>query len=316
VDLLENAVESIKAGVEDYEQGDHGRLLAAVRGIHAGILLLYKEALLRLSPKDSDEVLIKAKILPKRDAQGNISFVGDGNKTVDVQQIKDRFASLDITTDWTRFDRITKTRNEVEHYYTKTSKKALQGLIADAFVVIRNFIATQLQDDPLTLLGDETWQAMLEVSDVHEAEREECVAALKVFPWESSVVERGALEITCRACSSDLIRPSSGETAFSYDMTLECRACGETTTAEIFVPDAVASALAGAMYLSHTDGDETPYTTCPECGAEAYIMEDECCALCGESAEHTCGRCGCSIPASELGSSLCGYCDHMMSKDD
>ena len=33
MDLLENAVESIKAGVEDYEQGDHGRLLAAVRGI-------------------------------------------------------------------------------------------------------------------------------------------------------------------------------------------------------------------------------------------------------------------------------------------
>ena len=55
---------------------------------------------------------------------------------------------------------------------------------------------------------------------------------------------------------------------------------------------------------------------CPECGAEAYIMEDECCALCGESAEHTCGRCGCSIPPEELGTSLCGYCDHMMSKDD
>ncbi len=70
------------------------------------------------------------------------------------------------------------------------------------------------------------------------------------------------------------------------------------------------------MYLSHTDGDETPYTTCPECGAEAYIMEDRCCALCDESAEHTCGRCGCSIPAEELDGSLCGYCDHIMSKDD
>jgi len=71
------------------------------------------------------------------------------------------------------------------------------------------------------------------------------------------------------------------------------------------------------MYLSHTDGDETPYTTCPECGAEAYIMEDECCALCGESAEHTCARCGSRIPAEELGTSpMCGYCDYIMSKDD
>jgi len=315
--LLENAVESTKAGVEDYEQGDHGRLLAAVRGIHAGILLLYKEALRRLSPTNSDGALIKAKILPKRDTQGHIFFVGDGKKTVDVQQIRERFLSLDIVTDWTRFNRITNVRNEVEHYYTKTSKKALQGLMADAFLVTRHFITTQLQEDPLTLLGDETWQTMLDVADVHEAERAECVEALKVFPWESGAVEQGALEITCDACSSDLIRPSSKETKFHYTMTLECRACGETTSADSFVPEAVKSALAGAMYLSHTDGDEEPYTTCPVCGAEAYIMEEQCCALCGESAEHTCGRCGSSIPAGELVTSpLCGYCAHMMSKDD
>jgi hypothetical protein len=205
-------------------------LLAAVRGIHAGILLLYKEALRRLSPTNSDEALIRTKILPKRDAQGNIYFVGDGKKTVDVHQIRERFASLDIVTDWTRFDRITNVRSEVEHYYTKTSKKALQGLIADVFVVTRHFITTQLQEDPLTLLGDETWQTMLDVADVHEAARAECVAALKAFPWESAAVEQGVLEITCGTCSSDLLRPTG--TAFNDGMTLECRACGETTTAE------------------------------------------------------------------------------------
>ncbi len=60
-----------------------------------------------------------------------------------------------------------------------------------------------------------------------------------------------------------------------------------------------------------------PYTNCPECGADAYVMEEECCALCGESAEHTCARCGSSIPAEEMASSpYCGYCEHMMNKDD
>ena len=64
-------------------------------------------------------------------------------------------------------------------------------------------------------------------------------------------------------------------------------------------------------------GGDTPYTTCPECGADAYVMEEECCALCGEAAEHTCARCGSSIPAEEMSCSpYCGYCDHMMSKDD
>ena len=314
--LLENAVESIKVGVENYQQGDHGRLLASVRDIHAGILLLYKEALRRLSPANSVEALVKAKILPKRDAQGNISFVGEGKKTVDVQQIRERFTSLGIMTDWTRFDRITNVRNEVEHYYTNTSKRALQGLVADAFVVIRNFIATQLQEDPLTLLGDETWKAMLDVTEVHEAEREECIKALKAFHWRSAALDQGVLEITCNACSSDLIRPVSTETGFHYAMQLECRACGNTTAAKDFAPEAIKSALAGAMFSSQRGG-EVPYTICPECGAEAYVIAEECCALCGESAERTCNRCCCPIPAEELASSpLCGYCDYVMSKDD
>jgi hypothetical protein len=102
MDLLTNAIESIRAGVEDYEQGSHGRLLAAVRSIHAGILLLYKEALRRLSPAGSNEALVKARVLPRRNAQGDVEFVGNGRKTADVQQIRERFAALGIATDWAR----------------------------------------------------------------------------------------------------------------------------------------------------------------------------------------------------------------------
>ena len=317
MDLLENAVESFRAGVQDYEQGDHGRLLSSVRSIHAGILLLYKEALRRLSPADSHEVLLKSRMLPTRDAQGNIHFVGDGSKTVDVQQIQERLESLNITTDWTRFKSITKTRNEIEHYYSKTSKKALEGLIADAFVIARDFITTHLKEDPLTLLGEETWQVMLDVSQVYDVERAECAQAIKSFDWQSAALRQGVLELTCRACGSDLIRPPDGETEFSDAMSLECRACGEERSAQDFVPAAIKSALAGEMYLSHTDGDESPYTNCPECGNETYVMDEECCALCGETAEHTCARCGNRIPAGELMCApYCGYCDHMMAKDD
>jgi hypothetical protein len=57
VDLLTNAIESIQLGVEDYRAGTRPRLLSAVRNIHAGILLLYKEKLRRLSSTDSNNVL-------------------------------------------------------------------------------------------------------------------------------------------------------------------------------------------------------------------------------------------------------------------
>jgi hypothetical protein len=97
MDLLTNAIESIRAGVEDYEESSHGRLLAAVRSIHAGILLLYKEALRRTSPAGSNEALLKATIVPRRSVTGAVEFVGDGRKTVDVQQIRERFNALGLS---------------------------------------------------------------------------------------------------------------------------------------------------------------------------------------------------------------------------
>jgi hypothetical protein len=100
MDLLTNAVESIQVGVEDYQSGTRPRLLSAVRNIHAGILLLHKEALRRASPRDSGDVLMMARSRPSRDASGNVIFVGVGTKTVDTQQIRERFEDLGIKADW------------------------------------------------------------------------------------------------------------------------------------------------------------------------------------------------------------------------
>jgi hypothetical protein len=134
--------------VEDYQAGSRSRLLSAVRNIHAGILLLYKEALRRQSPKDSNDVLMMARILPSRDANRNIVFIGIGKKTVDAQQIREKFESLGIQTDWRRFSRISEVRNDVEHLYPRLDQKGLEGLIVDSFLLVRDFIAKQLNDDP------------------------------------------------------------------------------------------------------------------------------------------------------------------------
>jgi hypothetical protein len=48
--ILKNAVQSIQIGLEDYRDTDARRLLSAVRNFQAGILLLCKEQLRRLSP--------------------------------------------------------------------------------------------------------------------------------------------------------------------------------------------------------------------------------------------------------------------------
>ena len=86
----------MQVGVEDYRTGTRPRLLSAVRNIHARILLLYKEALRRESPPGSNDVLIMAKISPSRDANDKLTFVGNGKKTVDTRQIRERFDALGI----------------------------------------------------------------------------------------------------------------------------------------------------------------------------------------------------------------------------
>lgn len=314
--MLKNATGSVRVGVEDSCSTDSARLLSAVRNIHSGILLLYKEALRRLSPPDSDEVLLKAVIRPKRQSDGAVSFVGWGRKTVDVWQIVQRFADLGIKTDWQRFKRISKLRNDAEHYYPQASTEQLRAMISNAFVLVRDFVVTQLHEDPRPLLGEEAWQRMLEVSEVYERERKECENMLQSITWASDALENGVVNLECEACGSGLLQPNKAS-GYWHEVELGCRACGESEDADSFVPRAIAVALGQEMYLSHTDGNETPYVQCPECLAEAYVIEEGRCALCEHEADHTCARCGTAIPPEELGSSpLCGYCDHVMSKDD
>lgn len=316
MDLLTNAVESIQIGVEDYREGSSPRLLSAVRNIHAGILLLYKEALLRRSPPNSKEALIKAKIDPQPDGTGGITFVGVGKKTVGTQQIRERFKSLSISTDWKLLDQITSVRNDVEHYFPRLGQDAIASVVASAFLIIRQFAARELDEEPRELLGQETWDAMLKVADVYEAERRECDTALEGIGWESEALDKGVRLIRCDECGTDLLKPAAGSTSF-FDTNLECRACGATLEPASYIPEAVQEALATEAYLAVTDGDDSPYVDCPYCGLRTYVYGEGRCAHCGESASQDCERCGSVVPSWEMASSpFCGYCDHMMSKDD
>jgi ribosomal protein L37E len=316
MDLLENDIQSIQVGVEDYGVGSSPRLLSAARNIHAGILLLFKEALHRLSPPNSNDALIMSNIVPTKDSNGNIVFVGRGKSTVKTAEIQERFKSLLITTDWKRFEKINRVRNEIEHFYPNVTQAALQGLIADSFLLIRNFIQAELAEEPHALLGDQTWQMMLQVAEVYEEEKKHCAIQLNKIDWESEALAEGIMELSCKACGSELLKPKDEKQSYQ-ETVLVCSSCGDSEAYDSFVPRAIDAALGAEAYLSMKDGVESLYVDCPECGLETYIVEENRCAACGESVETTCIRCGSTIPPEELSSSpMCGWCAHMSSKDD
>lgn len=315
MNLLTNAVEAIQVGVEDYVDGTRPRLLSAVRNLHAGVLLLFKESLRRRSPPGSDDVLVKARIEPRTDSQGRVIFVPVGQKTVDRQQIKNRFKSLGVTVDWGAVDSIAKVRNEVEHFYPDLKQDALKGLLSSALLIIRQFASDELGEDPKALLGQQTWDTMLEVAEVYEAERAECLTKLETVDWGSDAVEDGVKLLHCPECGSGLLHPV--DVTKGPEAGLECRSCGSEVGFEWYLQAAIAESLAGEAYIAMTDGADEPYAECPECGLETYVYAEGACALCGDMPATDCARCHSTIPPSEMGfSPFCSYCAHVMSKDD
>jgi hypothetical protein len=311
--LLDNAITSLLLALEDYSSGKDARLLSAVRNLHAGILLLYKEKLRLLSPPGTDEVLVKARSKFQRTAAGGVLVVGDGKKTADVTQIKERFKSLGVNTHWDRFDKVSALRNEIEHYFTTANRGAIGAMISDTFLIIRDFIHDELGQDPKALLGDDTWAQLLSVSEVVEKERELCRKALGAIDWESDTLAEAILDLTCNECGSPLLFPLKN----TKDTNLECRSCGEEDSYENYAERAVSDHLADENHHSIKDGGEEVLITCPYCHSEAYVVEENQCVVCRESCATTCSVCDQSIPVSELSEDgRCGYCLHMASKDD
>ena len=315
MNLLTNAVESVQVGIEDWQRNTRPRLISAVRNIHAGILLLYKERLRQLSPPDSAEVLVRAKTRPIIAADGSLRHIGVGSRTVDARAIQEHFKSLGIATDWDRYKAIAALRNDIEHYYKDVTMDSLQGLIADAFVLIRDFATSELGEEPLVLFGKDTWQTMLDTNAVYSRERSLCDAAMDEVSWASDTLLGGVFSIRCVECGSDLLAPI--EPSEPTEVQLKCRQCGEKEEADSFIPRAIAQATEFQRYLSFDDGLDEPVADCPECFKPTYIDAENRCALCGCSVERECARCSHHIPLSEIESSpLCSYCAHMMSKDD
>lgn len=313
--ILKNAIDSIAIGLEDYQATDERRIVSSTRNIFAGILLLFKHKLCELSPSDSDESLIKQRVLPEMDSTGAVRWIGKGKKTVDVQNIKERFESLEIDVDWNRLERINKYRNDIEHYFSTQNPQSVQRLISDSFLIIRDFISDHLNEDPKQLLGDVAWSVLIEVNEVYEKEKAVCGEAIESLEYFNEEIMAAFEGYSCNECGSGLIMPSNRNVE-AIEVEFTCKSCGKSLPYEDIVKLAISDYFSHEVYLSHTDGGDSPIADCPECDG-IYLYNEGICSSCGHVAEHECQRCGSAILPEELYSEpFCGYCAHVMSKDD
>lgn len=315
--MMKNAVESIQIGMEDFHAEDPRRVLSAIRNLYAGILLLFKCKLQELSPEGSEEALLKTQVMPVIDSTtGQVTWVGNGKKTVDVDDITERLKSLGVNrVEWNRLKTLQKIRNDIEHYYSQLPEEQIKEAVANALHLIVQFCDPYLGAEPAEILGQQCWEHMLEVTTIYEAELRACRENLSSVNWFFSDVADSIEGMGCPHCGSQLIK-ATDTAANSNEIEFICSSCGKLSEYSAVVGPAVEEQLSISHYLVMTGKSDPVIDECPECGYEAFLINHGQCAACFYELEHTsCINCDEPLSLDERHfDGRCSYCNYRYEK--
>ncbi|MCC5061190.1 hypothetical protein [Xanthomonas campestris] len=310
--IYRNALDAIQVGVEDFNDGSPARLSSAVRNLTAGILLLCKEKLRRLSP--DDEILIWKQLKPLLDDDGHVVFGKAGNTTVDVNDILERFKSCKIDVDAQLLRQITAIRNKVEHHHIDDVGQ-IRGAFADGLLFLSQFMPTHLGVDPQEEIDEDAWASLVEEKEIEDHLRAECRSSYENMDGPEALLEAVKKE-GCPQCSSQLVRQLDRQNTNPFEAQWACRACGHSSSNQEWLGRILPNHFAGASFLAVKDGGPDPLDTCPECDEEAYVYEEQMCLACGY--EHQAREClVCSVPLGldEYDEVICSYHRHIAEKE-
>lgn len=315
--LYENAVQSIRIGVEDYHERDPARALSAARNLYAGLLLLAKEVLVRAAPNATERDVIAAGYVPAPDGAGGVRFIPESKRTIDFTQIGDRFKRFGLAIDVKALRELNRIRNEIEHRYPNVSHDVVREALATAFPVAVQLFR-MVREEPANVLGD-AWDRMLEVRGVFEQERRQCHTSFAMVNWRTGILENATP--SCPECQSELVAQENPDNTEQHHASARCRCCGLRIPAEALIENAVNEFFKESIYIARTDGGNEPVWECPECARSMYIVTEEYtgCAWCDFVLDGSCLRCGTTLIPGDVDANdyrLCSYCGYMTAKDD
>lgn len=307
-DLFENALKSIKMGIEDYQSSDQDRNMSSVRNIYSGLLLLAKEVLCRKAHGVSPELVLAAHYKPTL-SNGKFELVPRGESTIDFSNLEQRFNDFGIEFNFKGLSRLQKLRNNIEHKYTKEPHKIIQQAVGAAFPYILKLIYL-CDERPEYCLG-EAWDSMILINEAFELEKKKCLETFEIvqFPYDELTGE----PMVCLNCDSELVEQLDPENTSHEQVLIHCRICKSVSDEPPYIIEkAINNKYAWEMHENYT---EEYVGTCPNCAFDTYVCGVGCvwceevlgdCQLCHEGLSPSTAWCD--------DSSICDYCGHKLSK--
>ena len=314
-EILDNAIKSIRLGIEDFRTADDDRMLSAARNYYAGLLLLAKECLIRAAPEVDPMEIIGAKFKPVPDGEGGVKHVVEGYATIDLAQLQTRFKDFGLAWPDTDIKKLQRYRNDLEHFHLKEPASALGEAIGSSFTMVVDLFGT-LGEDPQSVLED-LWETILEQKEAFEKVQKACLASWEPIQWPEDVEHMDRL--SCSQCGSSLIGQVDPANSEHTQVQSKCFQCGEEFDFEKTMEMVVEASFGVDAYIMAKEGMSSAIADCPECGSSTYVEAGEIsvCYTCGESVSGECIRCGTGINVHEYNSDypdLCSYCAYMTEK--
>ena len=203
----------------------------------------------------------------------------------------------------------------MEHYHTTLTKDNVKEILANSFILIRDFLTLELVEEPLEILGEECWNTLLSVSEVYEKEKAECASSLKKVKWKYSTLKECTKYFRCPECHSSLVRTDeSGD--YTENTWLMCASCGN----EFFLGDIIEFSLedmfGGEAYIAAKEGIEPPLANCPACTKDTFVYTEGLCVVCEDELMYQeCKMCDEPLSLDEQClEGYCSYCSHKIEK--
>ena len=327
--LKENAITSIRLGIEDFqvtqqERGDKARALSSIRNLFSGLLLLFKYKIASLvnSPDDAEKLIFNPiSIEPVLDGNGGISWEPSEkfkSTTIYFLLIKKRFDTFKIKVDWPSLTKIQTCRNHLEHLHPENTLGEVAEIVSNLFPILKEFIEIELNSNPYELLG-ESWIGMYKHHETFIKKKKECEEL-----WEGVHMPESlrllTTDLRCFICHINLLFPEvdgDGDGKSLYDdedkFLCNCAACGNSQ----LVIKTIIDRIETINYLDMRNGDNPEFETCYTCNRDMFNTIEKVCFWCDEGLLFT----ECSICSQPLGQDeqsydgLCGYHHYVREKN-